>query len=153
MYGRGLGVKILVFGTLLLLGAFKRFWLHPRIDAPRAAGDDRPQASLSTTCPRSRGGSARPGHGRCQSWRLLELSHPAVPTFCAEVAVRHCPLPRFSYVLPLAVAVPIRHCWAVEPSQALRTAGVPGPFAVRQPPADPLTSRKAPADPAAYVQV
>jgi hypothetical protein len=42
MYGRVLGVKILVFGTLLLLGAFNQFWLHPRIDALRAAGDDRP---------------------------------------------------------------------------------------------------------------
>lgn len=45
MYGRVLGVKILIFGTLLLLGAANQFWLHPRIDALRAAGDDR---SLST---------------------------------------------------------------------------------------------------------
>ncbi|UWE12199.1 copper resistance D family protein [Actinacidiphila bryophytorum] len=42
MYGRVLGVKILIFGTLLLLGAFNQFWLHPRIDALRAAGDERP---------------------------------------------------------------------------------------------------------------
>lgn len=42
MYGRVLGVKILIFGTLLLLGAFNQFWLHPRIDALRAAGDQRP---------------------------------------------------------------------------------------------------------------
>ncbi|WP_328535213.1 copper resistance D family protein [Streptomyces sp. NBC_00344] len=42
MYGRVLGVKILMFGTLLLIGAFNQFWLHPRIDALRAAGDERP---------------------------------------------------------------------------------------------------------------
>jgi len=30
MYGRVLGVKILIFGTLLLLGAANQFWLHPR---------------------------------------------------------------------------------------------------------------------------
>jgi putative copper export protein len=42
MYGRVLGVKILIFGTLLSLGAFNQFWLHPRIDALRAAGDQRP---------------------------------------------------------------------------------------------------------------
>jgi putative copper export protein len=42
MYGRVLGVKILIFGTLLLLGAFNQFWLHPRIDTLRAAGDQRP---------------------------------------------------------------------------------------------------------------
>jgi putative copper export protein len=42
MYGRVLGVKILIFGTLLVLGAFNQFWLHPRIDALRAAGDQRP---------------------------------------------------------------------------------------------------------------
>src|SRR5262249_37643273 len=41
-YGRVLGVKILIFGVLLLLGAFNQFWLHPRIDALRAAGDVRP---------------------------------------------------------------------------------------------------------------
>ncbi|WP_327288729.1 copper resistance D family protein [Streptomyces sp. NBC_01198] len=46
MYGRVLGVKILIFGTLLLLGAFNQFWLHPRIDALRAAGDDRPLHSI-----------------------------------------------------------------------------------------------------------
>ncbi|WP_199809903.1 copper resistance D family protein [Streptomyces sp. NRRL F-5126] len=42
MYGRVLGVKILIFGVLLLLGVFNQFWLHPRVDALRAAGDDRP---------------------------------------------------------------------------------------------------------------
>jgi hypothetical protein len=42
MYGRVLGVKILIFGTLLLLGLANQFWLHPRIEALRAAGDDRP---------------------------------------------------------------------------------------------------------------
>ncbi|MEY9860156.1 putative copper export protein [Catenulispora sp. GAS73] len=42
MYGRVLGVKILLFGSLLVLGAVNQFWLHPRIDALRAAGDDRP---------------------------------------------------------------------------------------------------------------
>jgi putative copper export protein len=42
MYGRVLGVKILIFGTLLLLGMANQFWLHPRIEALRAAGDDRP---------------------------------------------------------------------------------------------------------------
>ncbi len=46
MYGRVLGVKILIFGTLLLLGVFNQFWLHPRIDALRAAGDDRPLHTL-----------------------------------------------------------------------------------------------------------
>ncbi|MBM9504322.1 copper resistance D family protein [Actinacidiphila acididurans] len=42
MYGRVLGVKILVFGALLLLGAFNQFWLHPRLEGLRAAGDLRP---------------------------------------------------------------------------------------------------------------
>jgi copper transport protein len=42
MYGRVLGVKILIFGTLLLLGVVNQFWLHPRVDALRAAGDERP---------------------------------------------------------------------------------------------------------------
>ncbi|GII51924.1 hypothetical protein Pth03_03130 [Planotetraspora thailandica] len=46
MYGRVLGVKILIFGTLLLLGAFNQFWLHPRVDALRAAGDQRPLHTL-----------------------------------------------------------------------------------------------------------
>jgi putative copper export protein len=46
MYGRVLGVKILVFGTLLLLGVFNQFWLHPRIDALRIAGDQRPLHTL-----------------------------------------------------------------------------------------------------------
>jgi putative copper export protein len=42
MYGRVLGVKILIFGTLLLLGIVNQFWLQPRIEALRASGDDRP---------------------------------------------------------------------------------------------------------------
>jgi uncharacterized membrane protein len=42
MYGRVLGVKILLFGGLLLLGGFNQFRLHPRIDALRAAGEARP---------------------------------------------------------------------------------------------------------------
>ncbi|SFE44647.1 Putative copper export protein [Actinacidiphila alni] len=46
MYGRVLGVKILIFGTLLLLGAFNQFWLHPRVEALRAAGDERPLRTL-----------------------------------------------------------------------------------------------------------
>lgn len=46
MYGRVLGVKILIFGALLLLGAANQFWLHPRIDALRAAGDHRPLRTI-----------------------------------------------------------------------------------------------------------
>ncbi|MFJ6122311.1 copper resistance D family protein [Streptomyces sp. NPDC092129] len=46
MYGRVLGVKILIFGVLLLLGAFNQFWLHPRLDALRAAGDARPLRTI-----------------------------------------------------------------------------------------------------------
>ncbi|MFC1415616.1 copper resistance D family protein [Streptacidiphilus cavernicola] len=46
MYGRVLGVKILIFGGLLVLGVFNQFWLHPRIDALRAAGDQRPLATV-----------------------------------------------------------------------------------------------------------
>ncbi|MCM3923659.1 CopD family protein [Frankia sp. AiPs1] len=42
MYGRVLGVKILIVAALLLLGVANQFWLHPRIDALRAAGDGRP---------------------------------------------------------------------------------------------------------------
>jgi putative copper export protein len=42
MYGRVLGVKILIFGTIVLLGMANQFWLHPRIEALRAAGDTRP---------------------------------------------------------------------------------------------------------------
>jgi hypothetical protein len=42
MYGRVLGVKILIFGTLLLLGMVNQFWLHPRIEAFRGSGDQRP---------------------------------------------------------------------------------------------------------------
>ena len=41
MYGRTLGVKILIFGVLLLLGMANQFFLHPRIEALRAAGDQR----------------------------------------------------------------------------------------------------------------
>lgn len=46
MYGRVLGVKILLFGTMLLLGAFNQHWLHPRISALREAGDARPLPAL-----------------------------------------------------------------------------------------------------------
>jgi uncharacterized membrane protein len=46
MYGRVLGVKILIFGTMLLLGMVNQFWLHPRISALRTAGDDRPILTL-----------------------------------------------------------------------------------------------------------
>ena len=46
MYGRVLGVKILIFGALLLLGVFNQFWLHPRIEALRADGDQRPLTTL-----------------------------------------------------------------------------------------------------------
>ncbi|HJQ45043.1 MAG TPA: CopD family protein [Amycolatopsis sp.] len=42
LYGQVLGVKILIFGALLALGVVNQFWLHPRIEALRAAGDDRP---------------------------------------------------------------------------------------------------------------
>ncbi|MHA6762616.1 copper resistance D family protein [Streptacidiphilus sp. PAMC 29251] len=42
MYGRVLGVKILIFGAMLLFGVFNQFWLHPRIEALRTAGDQRP---------------------------------------------------------------------------------------------------------------
>ena len=48
MYGRVLGVKILIFGTLLLLGAANQFWLHPRSEALRAAGDQRPLRAILT---------------------------------------------------------------------------------------------------------
>ena len=48
MYGRVLGVKILIFGSLLLLGMVNQFWLHPRIDALRAAGDARPLRTVLT---------------------------------------------------------------------------------------------------------
>jgi putative copper export protein len=43
-----LGVKILIFGVLLLLGMFNQFWLHPRIEALRASGDERPLATILT---------------------------------------------------------------------------------------------------------
>jgi putative copper export protein len=46
MYGRVLGVKILIFGVLLLLGMFNQFWLHPRIEALRASGDERPLRTI-----------------------------------------------------------------------------------------------------------
>jgi hypothetical protein len=48
MYGRVLGVKLILFGGLLILGAFNQFWLHPRIEALRADGDDRPLRSILT---------------------------------------------------------------------------------------------------------
>lgn len=46
MYGRVLGVKILIFGALLLLGVVNQFWLHPRIEALRAGGDERPLRTI-----------------------------------------------------------------------------------------------------------
>jgi putative copper export protein len=46
LYGRVLGVKIILFGTMAILGAANQFWLHPRIDRLRAAGDDRPLLTL-----------------------------------------------------------------------------------------------------------
>jgi putative copper export protein len=46
MYGRVLGVKILIVGTMLLIGIFNQFWLHPRVDALRAAGDERALLTL-----------------------------------------------------------------------------------------------------------
>jgi putative copper export protein len=46
MYGRTLGVKILLFGSLLLLGMFNQFYLHPRIEALRTSGDHRPLRAL-----------------------------------------------------------------------------------------------------------
>jgi len=42
MFGQVLGVKILIFGGMLLIGIFNQFFLHPRIEAMRAAGDTRP---------------------------------------------------------------------------------------------------------------
>ncbi len=48
MCGRVLGVKILIFGTLLLLGMANQFWLHPRVEALRAAGDQRPLRAILT---------------------------------------------------------------------------------------------------------
>jgi putative copper export protein len=41
MYGRTLGVKVLIFGVLLLLGVANQFFLHPRIEAMRVRGDQR----------------------------------------------------------------------------------------------------------------
>jgi putative copper export protein len=49
MYGRTLGVKIIIFGVLLLLGIANQFFLEPRIEALRAAGDQR---SLAVTLTR-----------------------------------------------------------------------------------------------------
>ncbi|MCX5209119.1 CopD family protein [Kitasatospora sp. NBC_00240] len=46
MYGRVLGVKILIFGGLLLLGTFNQFWLHPRLEALRDEGDQRPLVTV-----------------------------------------------------------------------------------------------------------
>jgi putative copper export protein len=46
MYGKVLGVKILLFGTLLVLGVVNQFWLHPRVEALRAAGDERPLRTI-----------------------------------------------------------------------------------------------------------
>jgi putative copper export protein len=41
LYGRTLLVKLIVVAVLVLLGAANQFWLMPRIDAQRAAGDHR----------------------------------------------------------------------------------------------------------------
>jgi putative copper export protein len=41
LYGRTLLVKLIVFAGLVLIGASNQFWLMPKIDAMRAAGDDR----------------------------------------------------------------------------------------------------------------
>jgi putative copper export protein len=46
MYGRTLGVKIIIFGVLLLLGIANQFFMHPRIEALRAAGDQRSLAVI-----------------------------------------------------------------------------------------------------------
>jgi putative copper export protein len=48
MYGRTLGVKILIFGSILLLGVANQFWLHPKVEALRAAGDERPLLTILT---------------------------------------------------------------------------------------------------------
>jgi putative copper export protein len=48
LYGQVLGVKLIVFGSLLLLGSFNQFWLSPKIDALRAAGDERSLGTLLT---------------------------------------------------------------------------------------------------------
>jgi putative copper export protein len=47
MYGRVLGVKILVFGSVLALGAFNQFWLHPRIETLRAQGEPGRRAGVA----------------------------------------------------------------------------------------------------------
>jgi putative copper export protein len=49
MYGRVLGVKILIFGSMLLLGMVNQFSLHPKITAMRAAGDDRSLLAILAT--------------------------------------------------------------------------------------------------------
>jgi putative copper export protein len=41
LYGRTLLVKLIVVAALVLLGAANQFWLMPRIEAQRVAGDDR----------------------------------------------------------------------------------------------------------------
>jgi putative copper export protein len=46
MYGRTLGVKLLIFGSMLVLGIVNQFWLHPKIEALRAAGDERPLRTI-----------------------------------------------------------------------------------------------------------
>jgi putative copper export protein len=45
-YGRVLGTKLALFGALFLLGGLNQFWLHPRIEALRAAGEERSLAVL-----------------------------------------------------------------------------------------------------------
>jgi uncharacterized membrane protein len=39
LYGRVLGVKLIVFGALLVIGAFNQFWLSPRLETLRADGE------------------------------------------------------------------------------------------------------------------
>jgi putative copper export protein len=46
LYGKTLLVKIIIFGTMSVLGAANQFWLHPRIERLRAAGDERPLLTL-----------------------------------------------------------------------------------------------------------
>ena len=48
LYGRVLGVKILIVGAMVALGAANQFWLHPRIERLRDAGDERPLRVILT---------------------------------------------------------------------------------------------------------
>ena len=47
MYGRVLGVKLVVFGSLLAIGAVNQFFLSPKLDALRAAGERGSSAILT----------------------------------------------------------------------------------------------------------